>query len=138
VILKDVPVSKSCNDYFPKVLIVEDNRDLAENIGDYLELKGFNIDFAMDGVHGLRLASKNDYDVIVLDLMLPGMDGMTVCRNLRSGGEKDMPVLMLTALTSLSDKLAGFDAGADDYLVKPFELPELAARLEVLIRRLHG
>ena len=122
----------------PKVLIVEDNRDLAENIVDYLELKGFTPDFAADGVQGLHLASTNDYEVIVLDLMLPGMDGLTICRRLRSVMKKTTPILILTALNSLTDKLAGFDAGADDYLVKPFALPELAARLEAIIRREHS
>jgi DNA-binding response OmpR family regulator len=126
------------NDSGPKVLVIEDNRDLAENIVDYLELKGFSLDFAVDGVQGLHLASTHDYEVIVLDLMLPGIDGLTVCRRLRSTVKKNTPILMLTALNSLSDKLAGFEAGADDYLVKPFAMPELAARLEAINRRMYS
>lgn len=118
-----------------RILIVEDNSDIAENIGDYLEAHGHVMDFAMDGIGGLHLALTKDYDVIVLDIMLPGMDGLTFCRKLREEGQKQTPVLMLTARDTLSDKLEGFDAGADDYLVKPFALEELAARLGALVRR---
>jgi DNA-binding response OmpR family regulator len=92
-------------------------------------------DFAMDGIGGLHLALTQDYDAIILDIMLPGMDGLTFCRKLREEGEKATPVLMLTARDTLSDKLEGFDAGADDYLVKPFELEELSARIQALVRR---
>jgi len=120
---------------FLKVLIVEDNADIAENIGDYLEAQGHVIDYALEGIGGLHLALTQDFDVIVLDIMLPGMDGLTFCRKLRVDAEKHTPVLMLTARDTLSDKLEGFDAGADDYLVKPFALEELAARIGVLIRR---
>ena len=118
-----------------KVLIVEDNDDIAENIGDYLEAQGHVVDFALDGIGGLHLALTQDFDVIVLDIMLPGMDGLTFCRKLREDAEKNTPVLMLTARDTLSDKLEGFRAGADDYLVKPFALEELAARIGVLVRR---
>ncbi|MGD2269708.1 MAG: response regulator transcription factor [Desulfobacterales bacterium] len=117
------------------ILIVEDNSDIAENIGDYLEAQGHIMDFALDGIGGLHLALTQNYDVIVLDIMLPGMDGLTYCRKLRKEGGKHTPVLMLTARDTLSDKLEGFDAGADDYLVKPFALEELAARLGALVRR---
>jgi len=130
--VNDLTMTISSNDNTAKVLVIEDNQDLAENIVDYLELKGFNLDFAVDGIQGLHLASTNDYEVIVLDLMLPGIDGLTVCRRLRSTVKKNTPILMLTALNNLSDKLAGFEAVADDYLVKPFALPELPARLEVV------
>jgi DNA-binding response OmpR family regulator len=116
-------------------LIVEDNIDIAENVGDYLEIQGHVMDFAMDGINGLHLALTEDYDAIVLDVMLPGMDGLKFCRKLREEAEKQTPVLMLTARDTLSDKLEGFDAGADDYLVKPFELEELSARLQALVRR---
>jgi DNA-binding response OmpR family regulator len=136
--LNNLSINTYGNDSTAKVLVIEDNRDLAENIVDYLELKGFNLDFTVDGVQGLHLASTNDYEVIVLDLMLPGMDGLTVCKRLRSTVKKNTPILMLTALNTLSDKLAGFKAGADDYMVKPFALPELAARLEAIIRRMHN
>jgi DNA-binding response OmpR family regulator len=117
------------------VLIVEDNRDLAANIADYLEAKGYLVDGAMDGVTGLHLAVTGAYDAIVLDLMLPGIDGLTVCRRLRQDAQSTVPVLMLTARATLDDKAAGFGEGADDYLVKPFELRELDLRLRALVRR---
>ncbi len=117
------------------VLIVEDNQDIAANIGDYLTAHSHTCDFAMDGISALHLALTNNYDVIVLDLMLPGMDGMTVCGKLRQDAGKQVPILMLTARDTLPDKLAGFDVGADDYLVKPFALPELLARLLAVTRR---
>lgn len=118
-----------------RVLIIEDNPDIAANIGDYLEDIGYTVDFAGDGVTGLHLAVVNDFDAIILDLALPGMDGLEVCRKLRQDANKDTPVLMLTARDRLEDKLAGFEKGADDYLVKPFELQEVAARLKVLASR---
>ena len=114
-----------------RILIVEDNPDLAENISDFFESQGHLLDFAMDGVGGLHLALTEDYDAIILDIMLPRMDGLTLCRKLREAGSKQTPVLMLTARDTLSDKLEGFDAGADDYLVKPFEMEELAARIHL-------
>jgi DNA-binding response OmpR family regulator len=117
------------------VLLVEDNRSLSEMVGEYLESKGFGVDFASDGVDGLRLASENSYDVVILDLMLPRMDGVEVCRRLRSEAKKATPVLMLTARDTLADKVTGLDAGADDYLVKPFAIQELEARVRALIRR---
>lgn len=118
-----------------RVLIVEDNPDIAANLGDFLEDHGHTVDFAGDGVTGLHLAVVNDFDVIVLDLALPGMDGLELCRKLRTDAGKDTPVLMLTARDRLQDKLAGFETGADDYLVKPFELQEVEARLNVLANR---
>ena len=118
-----------------RVLIIEDNPDIAANLGDYLEDHGHTVDFAGDGVTGLHLAVVNNFDAIVLDLALPGMDGLEVCRKLRDEAGKDTPVLMLTARDRLEDKLAGFETGADDYLVKPFELQEVEARLKVLASR---
>jgi DNA-binding response OmpR family regulator len=118
-----------------RVLIIEDNPDIAANLGDYLEDHGHTVDFAGDGITGLHLAVVNEFDSIVLDLALPGMDGLEVCRKLRTEAGKDTPVLMLTARDRLEDKLAGFDTGADDYLVKPFELQEVEARLKVLAAR---
>lgn len=118
-----------------RVLIIEDNPDIAANIGDYLEDLGYTVDFAGDGITGLHLAVVNDFDAIILDLALPGMDGLEVCRKLRQDAAKDTPVLMLTARDRLEDKLAGFETGADDYLVKPFELQEVVARLKVLASR---
>lgn len=120
------------------VLIVEDNRDLAANIADYLEAKGYLVDVAMDGVTGLHLAVTQPHDVIILDLMLPGIDGLTLCRRLRQDAQSTVPVLMLTARATLDDKAAGFGEGADDYLVKPFELRELDLRLRALTRRVHA
>jgi DNA-binding response OmpR family regulator len=118
-----------------RVLIIEDNPDIAANLGDYLEDHGHTVDFAGDGITGLHLAVVNDFEAIVLDLALPGMDGLEVCRKLRTEAGKDTPILMLTARDRLEDKLAGFDTGADDYLVKPFELQEVEARLNVLAGR---
>jgi len=118
-----------------RILVVEDHADIAENIADYLETKGHILDFAMDGIGGLHLAITQEYDAIVLDIMLPKMDGLTFCRKLRKEGGKQTPVLMLTARDTLDDKLEGFEAGTDDYLIKPFALEELAARLNALVRR---
>ncbi len=118
-----------------RILVVEDNADISENIGDYFEARGHILDFAMEGIGGLHLALTQDYDIIVLDIMLPGMDGLTFCRKLRAEGGNLIPVLMLTARDTLDDKLEGFDAGADDYLVKPFAMKELNARIEALVRR---
>jgi len=118
-----------------RILVVEDNVDIAENIGDYLEAQGHIMDFAMDGIGGLHLAITQEYDVLILDIMLPGMDGITLCNKLREAGGKQTPVLMLTARDTLSDKLEGFKAGADDYLIKPFALQELEARIKALTKR---
>lgn len=120
------------------VLIVEDSPDLAANIADYLEAKGYLVDIALDGVTGLHLAVTQPHDVIVLDLMLPGIDGLSLCRRLRQDAQSSVPVLMLTARATLDDKAAGFGEGADDYLVKPFELRELDLRLRALTRRAHA
>jgi len=117
------------------ILVVEDNRNLSEMMGEYLETRGFGVDYAGDGHDGYRLAVDNSYDVIVLDLMLPRMDGIELCRKLRNEAKKSTPVLMLTARDTLQDKVIGLDAGADDYLVKPFAIQELEARLRALIRR---
>lgn len=121
-----------------RVLIVEDNRDICENIAEYLEKHSYVVDFAFDGISAMYLALTNPFDVIVLDLMLPGMDGLSFCKKLRADAKVDTPVLMLTARDTLDDKLKGFEAGADDYLVKPFALQELHARLQALCKRSHG
>ena len=120
------------------ILIVEDHSDLAANIGDFLEAGGFVVDFAADGLSAVRLATDNRYDAVVLDIMLPGIDGYEVCRRLRQQINLDIPIIMLTARDTLDDKLAGFGQGADDYLVKPFEMKELEARLQAMIRRHRG
>ncbi|CAE6499156.1 MAG TPA: DNA-binding response regulator [Nitrosomonas nitrosa] len=118
------------------VLIIEDTKDIAASIYDYLESLGYTIDAAGDGVTGLHLAVTNDYDVVILDLGLPGIDGIDLCRRLRQDALRFIPVLMLTARDSLANKLDGFNAGADDYLTKPFDLKELAARVKVLSERI--
>ncbi|AKH19421.1 response regulator transcription factor [Sedimenticola thiotaurini] len=116
------------------LLLIEDNPDLIENLCEFLESQGHIVDIAYNGLSGLGFALDNSYDVIILDLTLPGMDGLEVCSRLRREGH-DTPVLMLTARDTLQDKLEGFASGTDDYLVKPFALPELAARLGALSRR---
>jgi DNA-binding response OmpR family regulator len=118
-----------------RVLVIEDHADIATNIGDFLEDRGHTVDFAADGNSGLHLATTQEFDVIVLDLMLPGIDGIEVCKRLRSEARRHTPILMLTARDSLHHKLSGFENGADDYMTKPFALQELEARLQVLVRR---
>ena len=118
-----------------RVLVIEDNSDIATNIGDYLEDRGHVVDFAGDGVTGLHLAVVHDFDVIVLDLTLPGMDGLEVARKLRHEAHKQTPILMLTARDALEQKLTGFESGADDYMTKPFSVRELVARVQALLRR---
>ncbi|QSQ14001.1 response regulator transcription factor [Myxococcus landrumensis] len=117
-----------------RVLVVEDNRDLQANIARFLGTD-FQLDFAATGPQGLTLALGNEYDVIVLDLMLPGMSGIELCQRYRQLAPRLVPILMLTARDTLEDKEEGFRAGADDYLVKPFSLRELKMRLEALARR---
>ena len=118
-----------------RLLVVEDNRDILANLADYLVLKGYEVDCAQDGLTGLHLAATQHYDLIVLDVMLPGMDGYALCQRLREGERRDTPVIMLTARDALDDRLTGFRAGTDDYLTKPFALPELAARIEAVLKR---
>lgn len=105
-----------------RILVVEDNRDILANLADYLSLKGYTVDCAQDGLSGLHLAATEHYDLIVLDVMLPGIDGYALCRRLREDARRDTPVIMLTARDQLDDRLQGFRSGADDYLVKPFAL----------------
>ncbi len=119
------------------ILLVEDHADLAATIGDELEARGFTMDFAADGASALGLAMTQHYDLILLDLMLPKLSGMEVCRRLREQ-RFSVPVLMLTARDQLNDKLEGFETGADDYLVKPFDMEELVARIQALLRRSRG
>ncbi|SDR74356.1 response regulator transcription factor [Pseudomonas oryzae] len=121
-----------------RILLVEDNRDILANLADYLTLKGYSVDCAQDGLSGLHLAVSNHYDLLVLDVMLPGLDGYSLCRRLREEARSGVPVIMLTARDQLDDRLQGFQSGADDYLIKPFALSELAARIEAVLRRSHG
>jgi DNA-binding response OmpR family regulator len=118
-----------------RILLIEDHQDIAANISEYFGARGDVVDHACEGAQGLQLAAANAYDVIVLDLMLPGMDGLAVCRKLRGEARIQTPVLILTAKDLLTNKVEGFEAGADDYLVKPFSLVELGARLKALVRR---
>ncbi len=118
-----------------RILIIEDQPEILQNIADYLELKGYVVDCAYDGLGGLHLAVTQPFDLIILDLMLPGMDGVTLCKKLRQDARILTPVIMLTARDGVDDKLSGVRAGADDYLVKPFSLPELHARVEAVLRR---
>ncbi len=118
-----------------KILIIEDNPDIVANIYAFFEPKGFELDNAHNGISGLALAANNRYDVILLDVMLPGMNGTKLCKTLREEWHNKTPILMLTARDTILDKVAGFDSGADDYLVKPFSLVELELRIKALIRR---
>lgn len=118
-----------------EILLVEDNADLAGNIIDYLEALGHRLHYAADGAAGLREALVTPVDIVLLDLALPGRDGLSVCAEIRRRADRRVPILMLTARDTLDDKLAGFASGADDYLVKPFSLAELAARITALAQR---
>ena len=120
-----------------QVLLVEDDLDLAATIVDYLELEKISCDHAANGIAGLKFINQQHYDVVILDVNLPRMDGLTVCKTMREQGI-NIPVLMLTARETLDDKLAGFAVGSDDYMVKPFEMLELIARIHVLANRRSG
>ena len=119
------------------ILIIEDNAQLAANLYEYLQGCGHSLDAAPDGLSGLHLASAGDYDAIVLDWNLPRLDGLSVLRRLRGEARKRVPVIMLTARDQLVDKIDGFEAGLDDYLVKPVALPEIEIRLRSLVARLN-
>jgi two-component system response regulator MprA len=117
-----------------RVLVVEDDERVRDAVARALRFEGYEVDTAVDGVDGLDATARVEPDVIVLDVLMPGTDGLTVCRRLRERGDQT-PVLMLTARHEVTDRVAGLDAGADDYLVKPFALDELLARLRALLRR---
>jgi len=121
-----------------RILVIEDNHDLAANIREHLEDRGHLVDAAEDGMTGLQLAVHNQYDAIVLDVILPGINGIAVCRRLREEAGKQTPILMLTARDSIEDRVTGLEAGADDYVIKPFSLREVEARLHALVRRTSG
>jgi len=120
-----------------KILIVEDDKRLAEAIAEDLGDQNYTVEVAQDGISGSELASSFHYDLILLDIMLPRLNGITLCQRLRAKSNTT-PILMLTARDTTTDKVVGLDAGADDYLVKPFELQELAARTRALLRRSQG
>jgi DNA-binding response OmpR family regulator len=117
------------------VLLVEDQTGIANNIADYMEQKGHVFDFAVQGKQGLALALEHYYDLVILDLNLPSMDGLEVCQQIREKADRHIPILMLTARDSVEDKVSGFTVGADDYLTKPFSLQELEVRCLALSRR---
>ncbi|WP_148864329.1 response regulator transcription factor [Marinobacter fonticola] len=121
-----------------RLLIVEDQVDLAENLFEFLGESRYALDFAADGLTALHLLATHNYDVIVLDLMLPGVSGFEICRRIRNDLQCSTPIIMMTARGSMTDKEQGFEFGADDYLVKPFELRELQLRIEALHRRYSG
>ncbi|MFC5948809.1 response regulator transcription factor [Pseudonocardia lutea] len=117
-----------------RVLVADDDRAIRESLARALELEGYTVIPAADGVETLSLVRREPFDALVLDVMMPGVDGLAVCRVLRGDGDHT-PILMLTARVETPDRVAGLDAGADDYLPKPFELDELLARLRALLRR---
>ncbi len=117
------------------ILIIEDDLAIAANLYDFLESRGHTADAAANGIAGLHLAVTQRFDAILLDLGLPGMNGITLCRKLRQESQIDTPILMLTARDTLEDKLTGFEHGADDYLIKPFALKEVEARLLAMHKR---
>jgi DNA-binding response OmpR family regulator len=117
------------------ILVVEDQQSIAQNIADYMEGKGHVLDFANQGAQGLELALTHHYDLVILDLNLPVMDGLEVCKQLREQSSHHVPIIMLTARDSIDDKISGFTTGADDYLTKPFSLEELEVRCFALSRR---
>lgn len=116
-----------------RVLVIEDDEQILKFLKRGLAYEGYEVDTAIDGPSGLTIARDNPPDLVVLDLMLPGMDGLEVCRRLRAGGP--VPILILTAKDTVTDRIQGLDMGADDYMVKPFELDELLARIRALLRR---
>ncbi len=117
-----------------KILLIEDNREISANIKEYLELEHFNVVQAFDGEQGIERALRENYDIILLDLMLPIVDGITLARKVRQ--KKDTPIIITTARESIEHRLEGFDSGAVDYLIKPFDLKELVARIRVHLRTL--
>lgn len=117
-----------------KLLIVDDDNEIRNLIKIDLQMSGYQVDTASDGQEGLSMALKNQYDLILLDVMMPKMDGYEVCKNIRKVNQ-EIPVLLLTAKSAIEDKVSGFDSGADDYLVKPFDIQELLVRVRALLRR---
>jgi two-component system, OmpR family, copper resistance phosphate regulon response regulator CusR len=120
-----------------KILIVEDEIKVVDFLRQGLEEQGYEVDVAYDGLIGERLAMRNNYDILLLDVILPNINGYELCQKIRNTDQK-VPVIMLTALGSTDDKVTGFDSGADDYLVKPFEFKELIARIKALTKRTTG
>lgn len=121
-----------------KILLVEDERKIAETLKFGLNERGFNVEIAYDGILGYHLFCANDYDIIVLDINLPGLNGYDLCKKIRAKNQA-VPILMLTSMRALNDKIEGYNAGADDYMVKPFEFKELVLKISSLLKRsMHG
>jgi len=119
-----------------RVLIVDDDKEIMEWLATDLQMSGFNTDSAEDGLIGLQKAQSGNYDIIILDVMMPNMDGFEACKNMRKSAKtKDIPIILLTAKGTIEDKITGFGCGADDYLVKPFDIQELMVRMRALLRR---
>jgi len=119
-----------------KIFVIDDDPAILELVTSNLEMQGYKVDSADNAIDGLALIQQNPPNLIILDLMMPNLDGFTACQRLRQNDKtKDIPVLMLTALSRTEDKITGFDSGADDYLTKPFELAELFVRVRALLRR---
>ncbi|ESP92091.1 MULTISPECIES: response regulator transcription factor [Pseudoalteromonas] len=118
-----------------RILIAEDHLDIAENIGDFLELSGHHVDYAYDGKMAVSLMESEVFDVLIMDVMMPKLDGLQATQRIRTLPCGDIPILMLTAKDTLDDKLLGFNSGADDYIVKPFDMPELYARIQAQVRK---
>ena len=120
------------------LLLIEDHADISEMLTSYFAGRGFSVDYAADGLTGLHLAVTNRYDAIILDLMLPGMDGVSICEKLRRDARDSTPIIMLTARGEENDKVRGLDSGADDFITKPFSTRELLARVRAVLRRTEG
>jgi len=119
-----------------RVLIVDDDPEIMDWLSIDLQMSGFSTDSAVDGLAGLQKAQNGKYDIMILDVMMPHMDGFEVCKNLRKSAKtKDLPIILLTAKGTIEDKITGFGSGADDYLVKPFDIQELLVRMRALLRR---
>jgi DNA-binding response OmpR family regulator len=121
-----------------KILIIEDNRDIHDNLMEFFALKGHAVEGALDGLSGLHLAASKEFDAIVLDVMLPGIDGNQICRSLREHSKSDIAIVMLSARDQLEDRLTGFKVGADDFVTKPFAMSEILARIEAVVSRRVG
>ena len=132
-----MPHHLACTLHGMKILVVEDERKLADYVQKGLGENGFVVDVARDGVDGKHLAMEGDYDLLILDIMLPGLDGLSILKSIRDA-KRQLPVLMLTARDSIEDRVSGLQQGADDYLVKPFAFSELLARVHALLRRGSG
>ncbi|WP_166359509.1 response regulator transcription factor [Pseudomonas akapageensis] len=118
-----------------RILVVEDNQDIHDNLVEFLELKGHEVEGALDGLTGLHLAASRHFDAIILDIMLPGIDGNQICHSLRQHSKSEVAIVMLSARDQLNDRLTGFNVGADDYITKPFAMSELLARIKAVVSR---